>query len=633
LNMRYGPDGQVQFIDWYDMQACHRPDVEVHDRSNGRIYKVSYGPAKSVHVDLRSLDDLQLAELCLHENDWYVRTSRRLLQERAAQRKIAMPAIERLMDIARTHSDDRRRLRAMWARHAIGVYDQPFIAQLAADDSPHVRGWLLRLVLQQQAGTAKPEQLQHLAEMAADDPSPVVRRAICSVLDRLPLDVRWPIVEALASHAEDATDHNLPLLVWYVMEPLAELDPDRALDLGMRAGRQIPLLREFMLRRIGASGDTEAIARLLAGLDRVDTVEQQMAFLSALRTALIGQRTADKPAQWDAVAAKLSDSPEIEVQLAAAGLGVTFGDRSAAQRLERELADSGRPTSSRAEALAALLAAKHDLVDTLTKLLAKTDEPTQLREAAIRGLAQYDDARIGPALVESYPSFSESQRRAAIATLSARAPSAAALLTAMGDGRIAPSDLTADLARQMELMGDANVNALLLKNWGQVRASGADKMAAMDEMKQLLAQRDLPKPDVALGRAMFAKTCQRCHTLFGEGEKLGPDLTGSNRANLDYLLENIIDPSAVMAHEYRQSIFLTEDGQVITGLLRSETEKAATVQTAEALVVIPIDEIAERRTSELSMMPDNQLQQFSPHEIRSLIAYLRGRNQVSLPNP
>ncbi|MCC7338283.1 MAG: dehydrogenase [Pirellulaceae bacterium] len=633
LNMRYGPDGQVLFIDWYDMQACHRPDVEVHDRSNGRIYKVSYGKPKSEGVDLQQLDDLQLAELCLHENDWYVRTSRRLLQERAAQRKIGLPAIERLLDIALTHSDDRRRLRAMWARHAIGVYDQQLISQLIADDSPHVRGWLLRLVLEQQGDTARPEQLRALAELAAKDPSPIVRRAICSVVARLPLDVRWSIVEALASHSEDANDHNLPLLIWYAMEPLAELDPDRALDLGMRAGEQIPVLREFMLRRVGADGDAEAVARLLAGLDRVDTIDQQMAFLAALRTSLVGQRTVAKPASWDAVYAKLSNSSEIDIQIAAAGLGVTFGDSLAAQRLEIELADSSRPTASRIEALAALLAAKYDLVETLTSLLAKPDQPAALSEAAVRGLAQYDDARIGPALVAAYPSFSDSQRRAAIATLSARVAGATALLTAIGDGRIAASDLTADLARQMEVMGDSQVNALLLENWGQVRESGADKTAAMDEMKQLLAQRDLPKPDVRLGRAMYAKTCQRCHILFGEGEKLGPDLTGSNRANLDYLLENIIDPSAVMAHEYRQSIFMTEDGQVITGLLRSETEKAVRVQTAEALVVIPIDEIAERRTSEQSMMPDNQLQQFSPHEIRSLIAYLRGRDQVPLPTP
>ena len=113
------------------------------------------------------------------------------------------------------------------------------------------------------------------------------------------------------------------------------------------------------------------------------------------------------------------------------------------------------------------------------------DTAAALREAALRGLAQYDDARIGPVLVEAYSSFSDSQHRAAIATLAARASGATALLTAIGEGRIPASDLTADLARQMELMGDDQVNALLLKNWGQVRESGADKTAAMDEMKQL----------------------------------------------------------------------------------------------------------------------------------------------------
>ena len=636
LNMRYGPDGQVQFIDWYDMQACHRPDVEVHDRTNGRIYKVSYGPSKSVKVDLRDRDDLQLAELCLHQNDWYVRTARRLLQHRASQRKIAMPAIDRLVEIARTAPDDRRRLRAMWARHAIGVYDSELIGQLLEDDSPHVRAWTMRLAFEQQGAQVYPDQLDGLAELAQTDPSPVVRLEICSIVGRMPLADRWPTVEALASHDTDADDHNLPLMIWYAMEPLAGLDPDRALDLGMRAGEHIPLLREFMMRRVGASGDAQAVARLLGGLSRIDlkrkdAVELQLAFLTAIRTSLIGQRTVEQPAEWDAIYEQLSRSHSPEVQLAAASLGVTFRDPLAAQRLERELADSTRPASTRAQALIALLAAKHDLVATLTQLVTAPDEPAELRDAAVRGLAQYDDPSIGPALVDAYADLNESQRRSAIATLAARASSGVALLKAIGDGRIPAADLSADLARQMELIGDASVSSLLAEHWGQVRESGADKAAAMAELKQLIGRTDLPKADVSLGRAMYAKTCQRCHVLYGVGEKLGPDLTGSNRSNLDYLVENVIDPSAVMANEYRQSIFLTEDGQVIAGLLRSETDNAVSVQTAEALVVIPTDEIAERRTSELSMMPDNQLQQFSPHEIRSLIAYLRGRVQVDLP--
>lgn len=635
LNMRYGPDGQVQFIDWYDMQACHRPDVEVHDRTNGRIYKVSYGPSKSVKVDLRDRDDLQLAELCLHQNDWYVRTARRLLQHRASQRKIARPAIERLVELARTEPDDRRRLRAMWARHAIGVYDSELIGQLLEDDSPHVRAWTLRLAFEQQGAKVHPDQLDGLAELAKSDPSPVVRLEICSIVGRIPPADRWATVEALANHDVDADDHNLPLMIWYAMEPLAEEAPDRALDLAMRAGEHIPLLREFMMRRVGASGDAQALARLLGGLSRInlkrqDAVERQLAFLTAIRTSLVGQRTVEPPPQWDVIYEQLSRSDSQQVQLAAASLGVIFKDHLAAQRLERELANSDRPSSSRAQALMALLAAKHDLVATLTQLAATPDEPAELREAAVRGLAQYDDQRIAPVLVEAYAGLNENQRRAAIATLAARASSGVVLLKAIGEGRIPGSDLSADLARQMEQMGDARVNSLLLENWGQVRQSGADKSAAIEELKQLIARTDLPKPDASLGRAMYAKTCQRCHVLYGVGEKLGPDLTGSNRSNLDYLVENIIDPSAVMANEYRQSIILTEDGQVITGLLRGETDNAVSVQTAEALVVIPTDEIAERRTSELSMMPDNQLQQFSPHEIRSLIAYLRGRAQVDL---
>ncbi len=625
LNFRYGPDGQVTFIDWYDMQACHRREVEVHDRSNGRIYKVSYGKQTPVKVDLAELDDVQLAELCLHDNDWYVRHSRRLLQQRASQRKIAIPAIERLQEIATTHAEDTRRLRAMWARHAIGVYDNQFIGQLMADDSPHVRGWLLRLVLEQQQGQVREGQLAHLARLAADDPSPIVRRAIASVVDRIPPADRWAIVEALTAHGEDANDHNLPLLYWYIMEPLVDQDAQRAMELGMQAGEKIPKLREFTLRRIGASGDARAIDHLVVGLSRVDTADVQLSFLAAIRAALSGQRTADKPAPWDRVYPSLSGSEHEQVQLQAAAVGVTFGDARAADRLRSELADASRSLASRSAALDALLTAKQDVVQTLVELVGSDDQPAALREAAILGLAQYDAPSIAPAMVKAYVNLNAAQRRAAIATLSGRASGAKALLLAMRDKLIPTVDLTADLARQIEYFEDAEVTQLLRAHWGQVRETTADKGELMNATKELLQRTDLAKPDLKLGQAVFAKTCQRCHVLYGEGEKLGPDLTGSNRANLDYLLENIVDPSAVMAHEYRQSIFMTEDGQVITGLLRSETENAVTVQTAEAVVVLPVAEIAERRTSEQSMMPDDQLQQFSPHEIRSLIAYLRSQ--------
>ncbi len=114
-----------------------------------------------------------------------------------------------------------------------------------------------------------------------------------------------------------------------------------------------------------------------------------------------------------------------------------------------------------------------------------------------------------------------------------------------------------------------------------------------------------------LGRAVFAKICQQCHTLFGIGGKIGPELTGSNRADLDYLLSNILDPSAVMAKEYQPSVIVTTDGRVITGLIREQTPTALTVQTANELVVLPKGEIDELKLSDQSMMPDDLLKPLS----------------------
>ncbi len=630
LNMRYGPDGQVTMIDWYDMQACHLGDVAKHDRSNGRIYKISYGKSAPMTVDLKKKSDVELAEMCLDQNEWYVRHGRRVLQERAAIGKVDQKAVERLKIISATHADVSRRLRATWVLHCIQALSPADIAKLSQDQSPTVRGWALRLAAEQSSVQQSPVGLVQLVEKNADDASPVAQLFAASALQRMPLGDRWDALTSLAAHSGVAQDHNLPLMIWYAAEPLAELDAERALAWALVAGDNVPLVREFMLRRIAGSGGEEATGRLLAGLQKADKPELQLTFLKAIRTALAGQRAVAKPATWDAAYAVLAKSNSNEVKLQATALGVTFGDASAMNSLRQQLTDAKASIADRKQSLEALVAAKDkSLVDTLLKLVRELagKDSNELREAAIRGLAQYDDSRIGEQLLAAYSKLTASERRTAIATLCSRAGSATALLKAIDAKKIESTDLSADLARQLEYLGNDEVKQLLGKVWGQVRQSSAEKAQLIERYKELVGNTKQPKPDEALGRAVFAKTCQRCHVLYGVGQKLGPDLTGSNRSNIDYLLENIVDPSAVMANEYRQSVFLTDDGQVITGIVRSENEKGITVQTADATVIVPKDEIERRVASDKSMMPDDQLNQFSEHEIRSLIAYLRGKSQ------
>ncbi|MCR9291595.1 MAG: FG-GAP-like repeat-containing protein [bacterium] len=636
LNMRYGPDGNVIFIDWYDMQACHRREAEVHDRSNGRIYKIWYQKdptVKPLKLDLAQASDLELAEMCLHENDWFVRHARRLLQERTSSAEIDVAAVERLQQILRTHSEDTRRLRAAWSLHAIGGLDDELTAELLQDSSPHVRQWGIRLGTANSAGQLDPTLYDALLALAREDSSPVVRRGLASAIDRMDVSQRWSMIEALVHEPMDADDHNLPLLYWYIMEPLAAADADRALALGMAAGQKIPLLREYMLRRIGGTGSDEALGRLVKALDQSRDAQVQRTFLNAIRSALAGQRDAQLPDNWADVYARLIEHKDATLRLQALGLGVRFGDQSAASKLRNILADTQQAESIRQMALQSMLEAKHpSLAEAMLVLAANEEQHPPVRLAAIRGLAQYPHPLVASTLLAHYGELNDDCRRAAVATLAARTASAQALLVAIAAGEIPASDLTADQARQIEYLDNKELSQQLAKVWGQVRESSQDRAQIMADYKSLIERSDLPDPDAAMGRQIFGKTCQRCHVLYGVGEKLGPDLTGSNRANLDYLMENIVDPSAVMANEYRQSIFLTEDGQVITGIVQTETENAITIQTAEAVVVLPQAEIVQRKDSEQSMMPENQLSQFSEHEIRSLIAYLRGKEQVPLPS-
>ena len=117
--------------------------------------------------------------------------------------------------------------------------------------------------------------------------------------------------------------------------------------------------------------------------------------------------------------------------------------------------------------------------------------------------------------------------------------------------------------------------------------------------------------------------------LFATGGNIGPELTGSNRANLDYLLSNIVDPSSVMAKEYQPTI-LSCDGRIVTGIVKAEDTKSVTLQKVDAIEVVPLDEIEERKLSDKSMMPEDQLKLFSKHEIRSLIAYLSNDRQIPI---
>lgn len=645
LYLTYGPDGQVWVIDWYDMNQCHRPDPNVHDRSNGRIYRIAYNDAKPVKVDLRSKTNAELIELQKHENQWYVRHAQRLLQERAADKRLSVHELfaglnAELTDVKLPLAN---RLRKLWGMHAaFGL--APALREITGDDDVFIdvvtdllqnpamelgepgRAWVVSLFLES-PGALTMRSLGEVEKLAATDKPASVRLAIAAVLQRIPLESRWGILQALTSHSADAADHNLPLMYWYAMEPLADADPARALALAMTAGENIPILKDFMIRRIGAGDSEKSLTLLVGGLSSAKDDATRLTFLKGLNESLKGRRGIAAPKAWQPVASELAKAENLEVRFQSAVLSVNFGDAKAAESLAGMIGDQKAAMNFRRGAIQTLAQVQSPaLVPVLLKLLASAE----LRSDALRGLAAFDDAKIPAAILAVYGDLSAAERRDALATLSSRPAFATALLDAVAGGKVPANHLTADLVTNLRNLNDDALNKRIEQVWGVVRSSPEDLAKMIMGYKSLLTSPAPSKPDLELGRAVFGKTCQTCHTLFGTGAKIGPELTGSNRQNLDYLLSNIVDPSAVMAKEYQPLVVRTGDGRTITGIKKEETADSITLQTQNEAIVVAKADIDSSKQSDKSMMPDNQLLQFTSHEIRSLVAYLQAGGQTPM---
>jgi putative membrane-bound dehydrogenase-like protein len=639
LNFQLDQNGSVYMIDWYDKNQCHHTDPNGHDRSNGRIFKIVYDDTKWTSVDLRKTPDDELVTLLLHRNVWYARHARRLLQEHAAAGSVSEKARQELREMLGLDGKKRQvklpewalgtdselgELRLVWGLHSIGGLNEPEQLKLLASTHPYVRAWTLQLACENQK--CSPAVLKQFPRLAREDKSPVVRLYLASALQRVPVEDRWATVENLCLHSEDAKDSNLPFMVWYAAEPLAAKDFKHALAIAEKA--QLPNILGFTVRRTAAVNRPDAFAAITSLLGHASNDRERLDILSALSLALKGQRSAPMPAGWAPVETALSSSPNAEVRAQAQSLSLTFGSAGALSALKTTLVDKSGDAAARKTAYDSLLAVKDP---GLPPLLQQLLSDPGLQGPALRGLAAYDDAKTPPAILAVYNSLDAAHKRDALSTLVSRAVYAKPLLDAIGTDVVPKRDLTAELVRQLRALKNPDLDKEIEKVWGVMRDSAADKQREIAKYKQIFQAGGSQPGDASRGRGVFARSCQQCHTLFDAGGKVGPDLTGSNRGDLDYILQNIIDPNAVIPNDYKAWNLETTDDRSITGILKQQDDRAVTLVTANETLVVPRKEIKSLTESQLSMMPEGLLQPFTDQEVRDLLYYLRSPGQAPMP--
>ena len=173
----------------------------------------------------------------------------------------------------------------------------------------------------------------------------------------------------------------------------------------------------------------------------------------------------------------------------------------------------------------------------------------------------------------------------------------------------------------IQVLKDAACAALIQKHWGKLTRSSEEKERQIAHVRELLAD---GKGDAQQGRAIFQRLCATCHTLNGEGAKIGPDLTSYERGNLDFILPAIVDPSLAIREEFTAFNVETKDGQSITGFLNEQTPSAVTLTDVNGhRLVLPRRDIESLQASSLSLMPEGLLDALQPQEVRDLFAYFR----------
>lgn len=620
IDLSTGPDGNVFVIDWSDTGECHEY-TGVH-RLSGRVFKISYGESRPILPMVKPSCLQGAAEAVRSEGEG----SFVLTAASAVERSEAAPAGD-------------GRLPQLWRDYQAGRTTPESLRALELDADEHVRVWAIRLLtdlwpldwITGPSGSATyPDDSatrEMLVRMARDDSSGLVHRVLASTLQRLPVAHRAELAGELVRHPQHAADRDLPLLVWYGLISVGHAAPQQLVTLAGEC--RWPHLTRLIARHLASQlpKNPEPLNELLKQIGRREG-DFQVSVLQGMHDACRGWRTAPKPAHWDtfARAAEFEKLPAVLNEL-----HLLFGDGRALTDLRRIARDETAEMSTRVQALQAVIEARpEDLRAFCESLL----DVRILNAAAAQGLALFDDPEVSAMLARKYRRFQAEDRPRIIETLVSRPGSARVLLDelASGRGQIRLTEITAAHARQMQSLGDESLTRKLAEVWGDVHDTPAEKRQRIAELTGQLRSAVLQQADMGHGRLLFMKTCSSCHRLYGQGQPVGPDLTGSQRSSLDYLLSHIVDPSAVVGKDFRMSIVVLADGRVLNGLVVSRDEQTLVLRTATEQLTLAAADVEAVQESTRSAMPDGLLQNLSPAQIRDLVAYLMSPVQVPLPD-
>ncbi|MEZ6140567.1 MAG: c-type cytochrome [Zavarzinella sp.] len=588
MELTTGPDGNIYLVDWSDTGECHEQSG-VH-RTSGRIFKLSYGKPSS---------QMQF------KRPWCMNHSTPLAQ--------------------------------LWQDYQDEKVTEEQLLQLLTNPDEHLRAWAIRLLadtwpLDRLSGPlpgvsypAKDHVLQAMIELAKTDQSSLVHLTLATTMQRMPIAARSKLASALFTHEEYASDAFLPYLVWYGLMAVGDQQPETLAELLPQC--QWPQTVRWMIRKLTTQIEQkpEAFsAAIKATLQLQMKLKQEV--LNGIAEGLQGYVKLPKPTCWD----QFISLPEIANDPRLISLNAVFGTGLSIAQIEALVRDKKKDHGARVAAWNSLVAAKPMSLRSIGETLLGERE---MCVVAARGLAGFDDPKIAQAILNRYRLVSANERGKLLDVLCSRTTFAKILLQNIGSApnQVPVSDLSAAQARQIASFHDKDLQQLLMAKWGTLQESTAARQQQIAELKSKLTKKVLAEANLSNGKALFVKNCAACHKMYGEGGAIGPDITGSQRDNMDYLLGNIIDPSSEVPAQYLNTIVEMTDGRQLGGIVVRESPQVVVLQLPNEQVTLNRQDIQAMKRSNKSFMPEDLLQPLRFEEVVDLIGYLMNKDPLKVP--
>jgi putative membrane-bound dehydrogenase-like protein len=615
VDVKLGPDGAIYIADWYDGQIAHLHAHEgAMDASNGRIYRLQMrGAEHAKPQDLGRKTSAELVELLRSENRWTRQTALRLLGDR--RDPAVIPQLAAMLE----NESGQSALEALWALYQSGGWNQARALKALVHTDAFVRLWAVRLLCDERR--VSPGIESALIEAAQRETNVEARNQLACSARRLPAADALPLVRALLAHNEDFKDPQIPLLLWWAIE--SKCKEDRGSVFAFFSEKelwQLPIVRQQILERImrrwaarGSREEWTLCARLFKLAPDADATKR---LLTGFEKAFEGRTIPPLPAElMEALAKAGGDSPLLDLRL---------GKPGAAARALASIQDTKTHRSTRL-ALVQVLGEIHtpECVPVLLTLIESKDAP--LAKAALTALQQYPDEAIADTLLKKYSSLEESARPVAQLVLASRTEWALALLQTVEKGNIDRTAIARETVDKLRQHDDEKVVAAMEKLFGKPReVSTAVITPQMRESAERIAAKVKDGGDPKKGHALFAQRCGACLAIFGQGGRVGPDLTSFKRDDLNTMLLNIINPSAEIREGFENFMIKTKDGRRLTGILAQQDKQLLVLRGADGQETsIPREQIEIQKPLKQSLMPEGILDNLSDAELQNLFAFLR----------